>query len=104
MGAFSIFSIGEIIGIFLAAWMVITGHYPLHIDKAIPTHHQKQNSGGSFALWVRMSGVFFITGIVMNAYGLITRIFGTLVIGNGVVYGIAVVALLISFPKAMHER
>jgi len=105
MRTFSIFSIGEIIGMILAAWMVISGHYPLNLDKAIPTDPQKQNSGGSsFTFWVRMSGMFFLAGIILNAFGLLIRFFGTHIIGNSIVYGIAGLTLLISLSYARHER
>jgi hypothetical protein len=97
------FSILEIVGMFLTAWMVITGHYPLHIDKLIPTDHRKRNRGTlSFTLLVRISGLFFLAGIMLNAFGYVSQIFGSQTTGNAVIYGIAGLTLLVSLPKALH--
>ncbi len=85
------FSIFDVVKIFLAGWMLLTGHYPLNLDLALHGWRTRKWAFEPNGNWVRISGGLYLVGFLLSTSS------SELSIIYFIVFGAATLALILSF-------
>lgn len=95
---------GDIIGVLIAGWMVLTGHYPFNLDVALSGLRTRKSASEPSGDWVRISGASYLLGFLLLFLGNNGVFPGGREFWFAVYYvfiGIAIVSLLISFIRRL---
>jgi len=95
-------SIWNIIGILIAVWMVLTGHFPLNLSIALRGFRMNRGAFEPVGEWVRISGSCYLVGTFLSILGRVGILPGTeefWYIVFCICSGAAAVSLFISFIR-----